>query len=278
MRYLRKKATINCIKIAFVSLFIILAINNIKLTISNNENLNTIKLLENSNKNLSLALLKTNDKVINLSSQLESAESAVLYQYGLNKALHETNNVLDKQIAKLKKNNKKLNKELDNSISRLSTYEKYKYVVFNELGKRTDVTYDQLKTGEEMMMKKGYDPDLLFSIVMVESTGRSDAYNKSSGASGYGQFMPATGKFVYEDLLKLGTYDHNTTPKNGDINIKMMARYIEYLYDRYDGDIIRGIKEYCGGNDSYTYRYIHDKIEANLPENETVYSMSLCKN
>jgi hypothetical protein len=88
--------------------------------------------------------------------------------------------------------------------------------------------------------------------------------------------MPRTGKFVYEDLLKLGSYNHNTTPKNGDINIKMVAKYIEYLYDKYDGNIVRGIKEYCGGGYSYTASYIN-KVDSYLSD-KSVYSMSLCQN
>lgn len=275
MKYSRKNVTINCLKISFVILFILLGISNIKLLVADNQSSKTIAKLEVSKKELKAQLIASNDKVTVLSSELKSSEAVVMYQYNVNKELNETNKALDKQISKLKKVTKKLNKELDNSISRLTTYEKYKYVVFNKAGKRTDVTYEQLKTGEQMMKKKGYDPDLLFSIVMVESTGRANAYNRGSGAAGYGQFMPRTGEFVYEKLLKLGTYNHNTTPKNGDINIKMVAKYIEYLYSKYDGNIVRGIREYCGGGSSFTASYI-SKVDSYLPK-KSVYGLCLCK-
>jgi hypothetical protein len=271
---IKRRVTRNYLKIAFVFLFVLLAGNNLKLQIEQATNEDTIKKLTEANQLLDSKLNDSNAKVTELSNNLKSAEKAVMYQYDINDALNDVNTNLDKELVSLKTDNKKLSKELDNSISRLTTYEKYKYVVFNRAGKRTDVTYEQLKTGEKMMQAKGYDPNLLFGIVMVESTGKSNAYNRGSGATGYGQFMSGTGEFVYEKLLKLGTYNHYSTPKNGDANIKMMAAYLDYLYTKYDGNIVRGIREYCGGGPTFAASYIR-KVDSYLPANESVYEM--CK-
>jgi hypothetical protein len=110
MRYSKRKVTINLIKISFISLFILLGINNIKLMITNNKNIKTINKLEDANESLNVALLDSNNEIIELSSQLKSTEAVVMYQYDVNKELNETNSKLDDQIIKLKKDNKNLNK------------------------------------------------------------------------------------------------------------------------------------------------------------------------
>ena len=154
-----------------------------------------------------------------------------------------------------------LMEKYNNLYDRISVYEKYEYALYDTEGNRNDITYDQLVLGEQLMLEKGYDPGLLFGSIMVESEGHQDAYNSSSGATGYGQFLTDTGKYVYEELLGngAGTYDHNTTPKDGTTNIKMMVAYYDYLYKFYKGDTIGVIKSYSGGSSSHAL-YYYNKV------------------
>lgn len=195
-----------------------------------------------------------------------------------NMILGNTNQSLTSDINKLEKQNKDLvevtkdiTDELDNAKSlnekhvdtinkyrkREELHDKYEYVIYNKEGIRTDLTYDQIQTGEELMLAKGLDPDLLFGSIMVESDGKENAKSSISTASGYGQFLNTTGKFVYEDLLgnDKGIYDHTITPFDGDINIKMMVAYYDYLYKQ-TGNTFSVIRCYSGGSSSFANYYL----------------------
>ena len=134
--------------------------------------------------------------------------------------------------------------------NRAELYDKYSYaLIYN--GARTELTYDQLEYGEQLMLSKGLDPDLLFSIGMVESRYNPSAINPKSLASGYHQFLSGTGKFAYEVLLGNGngTYNHSITPFNGTINIEMAVAYLDYLHNNYNS--IRGMIECYSGRTGY---------------------------
>lgn len=234
-------------------------------------------------KELALSNLDKHYKELidNYENKLKVAEYNHEYQVKVISDLKATNDELDKELESIAKKNKKLNKvikEDENTIAdladRVNTYEKYDYALYYG-NKRNDLTYEQLKLGEELMKEKGYDPDLLFGIIMVESRGLADAVNPSSNATGYGQFLYGTGKYIYENVLHEDVYNHNTTPKNGTTNIKMMAAYLDLLYNKYNGDIVKTIKEYCGSsNYAKTYSYMN-KINTHIDSN--VYNMSVKK-
>lgn len=206
-------------------------------------------------------------KVIDL--ELESSQTEADYSSTINKLksnIISSNNVintLNDEVLILKKDNKSLAKQYDKLnrhykvlASRKELYDKYEYIVMYG-GKRTDVTYKQIKIGEQLMMENGYDPNILFSIIMVESRGNASAKNVASSATGYGQFLTSTGRFVYEDLMKngKGTYNHSMA-KNGDLNIKMTAHYLDYLLSYHDNNLFNSIKNYSGRDTSGTNRYI----------------------
>lgn len=211
--------------------------------ISNTENKETtnklneeIQELKIENTDLSLALNKTLDAFNEQFNEIQDCVSVI--------------DELDKQNLQLVEEKNEVYEKLDqaeqqlaDASDRLQTYEKYEYAVFYG-GKRTDLTYEQLKTGEQLMAQNGLDPNLLFSTIMVESTGNSKAKNTRSTATGYGQFLYGTGKFVYEDLMGngKGTYSRDKA-LDGDTNIKMMAEYMNYLVDK--------SKKRNGGNTLY---------------------------
>lgn len=207
---------------------------------------------------------------------IDGLQSTIIAQ---NKTISE----LDANIESLKsdnkalaKDNKALLKEVDELTDKINLYEKYKYAVYDKAGKRTDLTYDQLKTGEELMKEKGYDPDLLFGMLMVESSGNEKAANRTSTARGYAQFLKGTGKYVYEDLCKIGNnYNHNSHAMNGDVAIVMMASYLDHLYKLYNGNIIKVIQHYSGRSLSSTYSYMNRINSYIKTVNKDVYKMSV---
>jgi hypothetical protein len=189
---------------------------------------------------------------------------------------------LDSQAKSLVQDNKNLAAQYDKVMGkykvlakRKELYDKYQYVVMYS-GKRTDVTYSQIKTAAQLMQEKGYDPNILFSTIMVESRGNSKAANSSSSALGYGQFLRGTGKYTYETLLGNGknTYNHSSMALNGSINIKMMAAYLSHLMDKYDGNIFYAMRNYCGKSNSGTQAYLSWMNNFTKTVGINVYSLS----
>lgn len=161
---------------------------------------------------------------------------------------------LDKQNASLLKENKKIAKELDTFKQREELYDKYEYAIYNKAGKRTDLTYDQIKTGDQLMKEKGMDPNVLFGILMAESGGVETASNSTSTARGYGQLLAGTGKFVYENLQghAKGSYNHSYA-YNGDMNIVMMIDLLDYFKNDKDYSLHKTIQSYRGLQDVACY-------------------------
>lgn len=161
---------------------------------------------------------------------------------------------LDEQNAGLLKENKKLAKELDTYKEREELYDKYEYALYDTAGNRTDLTYDQIKTGEELMTAKGMDPDLLFGLFMAESGGKENASNHTSTARGYGQLLKGTGQFVYENLQGhvKGSYSHQYA-YDGDMNILMTVDLLDYFKNDKGYSLHKTIQSYRGLSDVSGY-------------------------
>lgn len=149
----------------------------------------------------------------------------------------------------------KIRQEVFNEVSyKAEITTKYDYALYDTEGKRNDLNFELLELGHNLMTEYGLDPNLLFGIIMVESEGHAGVTNSSSGAAGLGQFMPETGEYVSTKFLNT-SYDHSVTPYDPASNIRMMASYLDYLYKKYNGNTMRVLKEYCGGDDSFTQQY-----------------------
>lgn len=182
---------------------------------------------------------------------IEDKESEI---YILNLAADSLRNIindLDEQLEDVSEINKsyvdqinETNEELDTFRNRAELYDKYEYAVTYG-GERTQLTYAEIEYGEELMVAKGLNPNLMFGTIMVESNGIPDAVNTVSGATGYGQFLDSTAKFVWTNLLGNDTY-YSDIRKDGESNILMMAEYYDYLYDEYNGDTFSVVKCYSG--------------------------------
>jgi len=136
---------------------------------------------------------------------------------------------LDKENVQLVESNNAYYNELKELRERKELYDKYDYVLeYNN--ERTDITYDQLKTGIQICEQSGVDPALLFAFIMTESHGDETAKNENSTAKGYGQLLNGTATYVYEVVMSNGEGTYNTSMAlNGDTNIEMTANYLAYL-------------------------------------------------
>lgn len=148
---------------------------------------------------------------------------------------------------------------------RAELYDKYSYAIVRDNGTRTDITYDNLKTVEKLEEEKGVDADLILAMVMTESNGKEKAQSNISTAKGYGQFLNGTGKFVYEKLLENEDTYNATKALDGDTNLQMLAAYLEYLEEYYDGDLYAVLRNYRGEGGKTLQSYIA-KIDSYLDE------------
>ena len=226
---------------------------------------NTVKYI---NK-VEMANTNLQEKVNKLEKYETSYKNTVQQNMILSENLKDMESIIketDKSITKLKKDNINLskdNKELIKKYNKLAEkvklYEKYSYAVIDESGHRTDLTYDQIKLGEELMKEKGYDPNILFSIGMVESGFDEKETSTISTAKGYTQFLDGTAKFTWETLLKHGKGSWNPSiALNGENSIRMCVAYFDYLMKKH-GNFYKAMGQYCGAGTSegsFTYTYI----------------------
>lgn len=156
--------------------------------------------------------------------------------------------ILDYENVKLISVNDKYYNELAFYKSREELYDKYSYAIMHN-GERTDITYDQLKTGVDIMEKNGIDPNILFGVIMTESKGKEDAKSSSSTAAGFGQVLTSTGKTVYEEYMQNGSGTFQPVMLlDGDTNIEITANYINQLVEN-NGTLTEALYKYRGKND-----------------------------
>ena len=225
-------ATLNMLLVILVGIGILIFIGNISM------------------HNIKIAGYKT--EIANLESELSSLSEEFNTTTQLLADVSEIAVSLDEDNMTLKEDNLSLQEELNIYKDREELYNKYEYALYREDGTRTDISYDNLKTLEEQTKEKGMTEeanDLILAIAMTESKGTESAKNINSSASGYGQFLSSTGKFVYTELLGNETYNHSVDALDGNKNITMMVAYIDYLGEKYNGNIIAVMDEYRGIHD-----------------------------
>ena len=185
-----------------------------------------------------------------LTEDIPAYEETIKEQEGIIEDLMEDNTILVEEYDAISVAYNQLK-------DREELYDKYSYAIMYN-GKRTELTYDQIQYGEDLMVSKGLDPDLLFSIGMVESRFVENAKNPYSTASGYYQFLRGTGKFVYESLLaKDNSYSHSYA-MDGYKSTEMAVCYLDHLSERFDGNLFKMIKQYSGRDNASTKVYIKE--------------------
>lgn len=198
-----------------------------------------------------ILLSKENDKLRASLQEKDAIIADLTYTIDdLSTVVQET----DSQLRHISNVNKSYVDELNTLRNRAELYDKYEYAIIYA-GQRTALTYEEITLGEQLMLDKGYDPDLMFGSIMVESNANPNAVNKDSGATGYGQFLDSTAKWVWTDMLGNSTY-YSDIRKDGKANILMMATYYDYLYS-VTGSTFEVVKCYSGNStDEGTRRYI----------------------
>ena len=167
--------------------------------------------------------------------------NALIESINISEALDETN----KQLIN---DNLEINEELNVFREREELYDKYEYALYFN-GDRTDLTYDQLLTLQDMVKDTSIPSvDMILAICMHESHFNASAVNGSgSGASGYGQFLPSTARSVWSNIL--GNDPDDWEPEyifDPDINLQMCVAYTDYLIKKHGGP--RGaMQQYSGG-------------------------------
>ena len=179
------------------------------------------------------------------------------------------------QIAyQLDQQNRTLNDDLNDALEKIKQYESreklfdsYEWALFREDGSRTDISYNDIITLEELVDEKDLSDDtvdLVLAMAMTESNGNANARNISSSAVGLGQFLSGTGRFVYTSLMGNDVYNHQETATDSETNLEMMVYYLEYLDVKNNHNIERVISCYRG-IESPSYKY---KINSYLAKND----------
>ena len=179
------------------------------------------------------------------------------------------------QIAyQLDQQNRTLNDDLNDALEKIKQYESreelfdsYEWALFRKDGSRTDISYNDIVTLEELVDEKDLSDDtvdLVLAMAMTESNGNANARNISSSAVGLGQFLSGTGRFVYTSLMGNDVYNHQETASDSETNLEMMVYYLEYLDVKNNHNIERVISCYRG-IESPSYKY---KINSYLAKND----------
>jgi soluble lytic murein transglycosylase-like protein len=99
---------------------------------------------------------------------------------------------------------------------------------------------------ERAARTEGLPVALLEALAWRESQWDATAVNATSGAVGIGQLLPATATFVATQLLGEPDLD----PTDAQDNIRLTARYLRALIERFGGDVPTGIAAYLQGSTS----------------------------
>ena len=120
------------------------------------------------------------------------------------------------------------------------------------------------------------DPDLLLAIIWTESNFNYEAKNKNSSASGYGQFIKSTGKFIFNQLYENEEYIHEIHSKDPYIAIDMLICYFKRCIS-VDGKIETALTIYRGLNDKKYIASIKKKRDYIKNEKEKIKLEMFCK-
>ena len=218
--------------------------------------------LRNEVANLNQTIAEMDGSVQTLESVNSTNESTIKRLNANISKLKGVVDELDESNATLVKENEKLDKLVAKFETREELFDKYEYAIYNKQGNRTDLTYKQIKTGEQLMKDKGMDPDLLFGLVMTESAGTEKAKNSTSTARGYGQLLRGTAKSMYENVLGngRGTYNHDMA-FDGDTNILLTATYLGYLKNNCNYSLRSTIIGYRGLYDQAYFNTVDSYIK-----------------
>jgi hypothetical protein len=112
---------------------------------------------------------------------------------------------------------------------------------------KSDITVDDIRMIKKLGAEYGVNPHLWLALAEVESGWNSKAENSKSSAKGWGQVIKGTGKWLYTDKLKLGSYyDHDTMALDKETNARMSMYYLASNIKSHSGNIDRALIRYNG--------------------------------
>jgi len=132
-------------------------------------------------------------------------------------------------------------------------------------GPASDVTQSDLKMMYQLSKQYGVDLHLWLAMVELESSFNSkEIADDPCLAAGWGQVTKDTGKGLYEDGLKLGTYNHATMGTDKEINTRMSMYYLASLIQQKNGNINDALIAYNGNEKGQAYPNV---VANNLKKN-----------
>ena len=217
---------------------------------------------ENESENPQLLVERYKAQIAKADEELNKAEKIFVEDKELKEQLNSVlvnMSELDMQNACLIQSNENYYQQLQAFQNRQALYDKYSYALYNQRGQRNDITFEQLKTGEDIMIAGKMDPNILWGFVCSESDGDEDAKNPSSTATGYGQILASTGRRVYEDIMGNGKGSYTSDMLlDGTVNIKIASAYLVYLKDN-SSSIYEVVDKYAGEHNEAYYKKL-DKV------------------
>lgn len=194
----------------------------------------------------------------------------------LNSVIEEKDNAIkqkDEEIQKISKSLdskdqeiSKLNEELIIFRERSELYDKYEIAVMNTNNKRTDLSYNDIKYIEEFSLSKKIPPSLMFYMMKLESNFNPKLQSSQSSARGLLQVIKGTGEYTHTKLMNksISSYNHDDMfdPR---INAEYSITYMDYLFDRSNGNVYEMMKRYSGGYSEFGIgdRY-HQLVEGHM--------------
>jgi len=171
----------------------------------------------------------------------------------------QRNDALENKYQLLNQNIKQVTKE------DIRIYKEYDYVLdYNS----SDFTVDDIKMVEKLCKEYGniVNPHLWFALVELESAYRSNTKNSKSSASGWGQVIKGTGRYIYENKLKLGTYNHAKMGISKEVNARISIYYLSDLINE-TKSVNRALIRYNGGELGARYASI---VSSKLKKNSNL--------
>lgn len=178
---------------------------------------------------------------------------------------------LSKVATQLDKENTKLVTTLETQTDELNTlkereelYNLYEYAIYREDGSRTDITYEEIKSLQDLSAEAGLGQDavaVILAISMNESRGTANVKNSESTAAGLTGLLYGTAKYSYETLLENGegTYQKSYV-YDPETNLKMSLAYIAYLKKHTNGSTRSILIGYRGLNDKKYLKQIEQYV------------------
>ena len=128
---------------------------------------------------------------------------------------------------------------------------KYDYV-FDRMPSNSGITLSDIAYYDDMCKANNWNPHIMWCIYWNESRFTAVIDNPVSSARGLGQILESTGRYIYTNILGLGTYDHSMAY---DVRTNMMLT-TELLYYYMDGGLAHAVASYSSDFSGEYYRLV----------------------